>query len=499
MQIKVSSANLEKQSAGALVFGLYEGEKKLSAELAALDKKLGGVIAQSVALGRLSGKLCEYEAFHAPVGISAGLIVVLGLGKKDDLTSEKLRRAFGAVCRALRKSKAALIASQLLGDGASLSASERAQALAEGAYLGLYTFRRHITKKPDYTEITGITLMCAASDVSVAKAGIETGRIMAEAAILARDMANAPSNFMYPADIAAVAKDIAKKHKLEITVMDKEEMAALGMHAALSVAQGSAQSPKFIIMSYKGKSSVSVDLALIGKGITFDSGGISLKPSDGMGDMKGDMAGAASVIAAMSAIAQLKPKLNVSAVVAAVENMPSSTAYKPGDVVQAMNGKTIEVISTDAEGRLTLADAVAYVNAKIKAKHIVDVATLTGACIVALGHVASAVLTNNQALADRVLAAGGKTGELSWQLPMFEEYKEQNKSDVADLKNVGGRPAGTITAAMFVGEFAENTPWVHMDIAGVNQSDKEHGYITKGATGIPVRTLVTLAQEMALR
>lgn len=497
MDIKVVSGKLAEQNADALIIGLYECQKKLSAELAAFDKMLGGAITQSIKLGRLSGKLSEHEVFHVSTGILACLVVVLGLGKASELTTEKLRSTFGSICRTLRRNKAVNIATQLLGEDSALSVSERAQVITEGARLGLYTFRRHITKKSDHPEVKNITLLCASSEASAAKIGADTGRIMADAAILARDMANEPSNFMYPADIAAIAADVAKKHKLEITIMEKAEMEALGMNAALSVAQGSAQQPKFITLSYKGKPSAAVDLALVGKGITFDSGGISLKPADGMGEMKGDMAGAASVIAAISAIAKLKLKLNVTAVVAAVENMPSSTAYKPGDVIKAMNGKTIEVISTDAEGRLTLADAIAYVNTKIKAKHIVDIATLTGACIVALGHVASATLTNNQALADKVLAAGKKAGELSWQLPMFEEYKEQNKSDVADMKNTGGRPAGTITAAMFVGEFVGNIPWVHMDIAGVDRTDKEHGYLIKGATGIPVRTLITLAMDMS--
>jgi leucyl aminopeptidase len=320
---------------------------------------------------------------------------------------------------------------------------------------------------------------------------------MATAANLARDMSNEPSNFMGPADIARIAEDIAASNKLDIKVMDKKEMEALGMNAALSVSQGSCQPPKFIVMSYKGRKNQTVDLALVGKGITFDSGGISIKPSEGMGDMKGDMTGAASVIAAMSAIAQLKPAVNITAVVAAIENMPSGSAYKPGDVVKAMNGKTIEVISTDAEGRVTLADALSYVNSKIKAKNIVDVATLTGACVVALGHVASAIFTNKQELADKVLTAAGEAGELTWQMPMFEDYKEQNKSDVADIKNTGGRPAGSITAALFLQEFAGETPWVHMDIAGMDLAEKEKGYIVKGGTGIPVRTLVNLALDMA--
>jgi leucyl aminopeptidase len=252
-----------------------------------------------------------------------------------------------------------------------------------------------------------------------------------------------------------------------------------------------------MLLRYQGRPSTEVDLALVGKAITFDSGGISIKPSEKMGEMKADMTGGASVLAAISAIAQLKPAINVLAAVAAVENMPSGHAYKPGDIVRAMNGKTIEVISTDAEGRLTLADVLSYINAKIKAKHIVDVATLTGACVVALGNVASAVFTNNQALADEVLNAGKKAGELSWQMPMFEEYKELNKSDIADLKNTGGRGGGAITAALFVSEFAGETPWVHMDIAGVDLSEKENKCLVKGATGIPVRTLINLALDIA--
>ena len=497
MEITVKSGKLAAQTADALVLSLFEGEKKLSGETAALDKMLAGAITQSIKQGRLSGKSGESEIFHALGDLSAGLVVVVGLGKKEELTADKLRGAAAGLCRNLRQNKAATLALQL--PDVSIPPEECAQAVAEGAVLGLYTFRRHITKKPEYPEMKEITLVCPAAGVAAAKKGVEKGRIMAEAANLARDMANEPSNFMTPTDIAGVAKDVAKKYKMELTVMERDEMEALGMNGALSVAQGSCQAPKFIVLRYKGKPSQAVDLALVGKGVSFDSGGISIKPSEGMGEMKGDMAGAASVIAAMSAIAQLKPAVNVVAVVAAVENMPSGCAYKPGDVVKIMNGKTIEVITTDAEGRITLADALSYVNSRIKARNIVDVATLTGACVVALGHVASACFTNKQEMADRVLAASKKSGELTWQLPMFEEYKEQNKSDVADMKNTGGRPGGAITAAFLLAEFAGDTPWVHMDIAGVDVADKEHGYVVKGATGIPVRTLVQLALDMAVK
>ena len=498
MDVKVKGGKLAQQTADALVAGLFEGEKKLSGDLADLDKALGGAIARSVKQERLTGKLGESQIFHSTGDLSASLVAIIGLGKKVELTTDKLRGAVAGLCRTLRQDKAYSIAIQTLGAGiAGITPADAAQAITEGAILGLYTFRRHISKKPEYAEMQELTIVAPGTDTTAIKSGMANGRILAEAANLARDMVNEPSNHMTPADIAGIARDIARKYKLELAVLEKKEMAALGMGGVLSVSQGSSQAPKFIVMGYKGRTAQAVDLALVGKGVTFDSGGISIKPSENMGDMKGDMAGAASVIAAMSAIAQLKPKLNVTAVVAAVENMPSGYAYKPGDVVKAMNGKTIEVITTDAEGRITLADALSYVNAKIKAKNVVDVATLTGACVVALGHVCSAVFSNNQEMADRVVAAGKKAGELSWQMPMFEEYKEQNKSDVADMKNTGGRPGGAITAAQLLAEFAGNTPWVHMDIAGVDLSDKEHGYRVKGATGIPVRTLVNLVMDMA--
>jgi len=292
------------------------------------------------------------------------------------------------------------------------------------------------------------------------------------------------------------AVSLAKTYGLEISVLEQEQMQELGMGALLGVAQGSQQKPKFITLNYRGGDSAEVDVALIGKGITFDAGGISIKPSEGMGEMKGDMAGGAAVMAAIGAIAQLKPKINVTAIIPATENLPSGNALKPGDILTAMNGKTIEIISTDAEGRLTLADALGYAK-KLGAKSIVDVATLTGACRVALGDVYSGAFGNNQELVDKVIAAGGEAGELIWQMPMHEQYKEQNKSDVADIKNVGGKYGGAITAAQFLVEFVGDTPWVHLDIAGTSMSEKEKAYLVKGATGVPVRTLVNFVLSLA--
>jgi leucyl aminopeptidase len=271
--------------------------------------------------------------------------------------------------------------------------------------------------------------------------------------------------------------------------MEKE-----GMGALLGVARGSCQPPKLIIINYKGKKDAAETLGLVGKGITFDSGGISIKSAESMWEMKGDMSGAAAVLATISAIAQLKPKLNVTCVIPAAENLPSGDATKPGDILKASNGKTIEVINTDAEGRLILADALAYA-VKKGLSPLVDIATLTGACHVALGNVRSGLFSNDQNLIDKLIAAGIRSGELLWQMPMDEEYKELNKSDVADIKNSGGRWGGAITAAQFLSEFAGNTRWAHIDIAGTFLSDKERGYLVKGATGIGVRLLVNLILE----
>jgi len=270
----------------------------------------------------------------------------------------------------------------------------------------------------------------------------------------------------------------------------------LGMGALLGVTLGSHEPPKFILLRYQGNDSPDVDVALVGKGITFDSGGISIKPSEGMEEMKGDMAGGAAVMAAISAASQLKARINVVAIVPATENLPGGSALKPGDVVTAMNGKTIEIISTDAEGRLVLADALGYAN-KLGARYIIDVATLTGACHVALGSECSGAFGNNQELVDKVITAASEAGELMWQLPMYEQNKEQLKSDVADIRNVGGKWGGAISAAQFLAEFVGDTPWVHLDIAGTGMSDKERAYLVKGATGVPVRTLVNLVLSLA--
>jgi len=310
-------------------------------------------------------------------------------------------------------------------------------------------------------------------------------------------MVNEPSNCMTPMRMSEVAKEIADKYALKFKAFDSEDMKSMGMGGLLGVAKGSNEPPKLITLSYKGDEQSDSAIGFIGKGVTFDSGGISLKPSERMEEMKDDMAGGAAVMAALKAIAELKPKVNVTVIVPATENLPSGTALKPGDILKAMNGKTIEVINTDAEGRLILADALSYA-VKQKLSPLVDLATLTGACRVALGTGYSGVFSNNQQLTDKVLGAAAKTGEKLWQMPVPEEYKEQIKSEIADIKNTGDRYGGAITAALFLAEFVGDTPWVHLDIAGPASSNKESGYIVKGATGVGVRTLVELALSLAL-
>jgi leucyl aminopeptidase len=489
MEIKAATGDITDIKTDAIIVNHYEGVKKPEGDIAVIDKKLDGEISSLIKQKDIKGKLNEITLLHSMGKLQAGKVAVLGLGKKHELTTNKVRGAIAEACRYLRGRGVSRIASIIIGDGINkIKTDDAIQAMTEGAILGLYTFRRYMTKKENgLGEIKELTIFGKAKK-SMEQAVIR-GKIIAEAANYARDMVNEPGNYMTPTQMANSARQLAKKYGLKIQVFDKDKMKELGMGGLLGVSRGSQQPPKFIILSYKGRQSGEIDLGLVGKGITFDSGGISIKPSDSMADMKGDMAGAAAVLATISAIAQLKPAINVTAFVPATENLPSGTALKPGDIISAMNGKTIEVLNTDAEGRLILADALSYA-VKSGAKAIVDAATLTGACQIALGKITSGAFTNNQALLDKLITAANEAGEPAWQMPMFDEYKEFIKSDVADIKNIGNRYGGAITAAKFLEEFVDKTPWVHVDFTG--DTDKDKGYLVKGATGVPVRTLINL-------
>jgi len=494
MEIEVIAGDVTGIETGAIIMNFFEGMERPDGNLAVIDKALDGAISQLIGQGEIKGKLNEITIIHSLGKLPAARVVVVGLGKKEELSQDRVRMAVGGTCRLLQQKGIDNVAAVALGVAvAGISLEGAAQAVTEGALLGIYSFRRHITKEAEYGELKRLIIVeTDEAKLPILEQGSYRGRVLAEATKLARDMVNEPANYMTPPHMAETAAKLAEAYELELEVMEREQMRELGMGALLGVTQGSRQPPKFIVLHYRGGDSTQIGLALVGKGITFDSGGISIKPSEGMQEMKGDMAGGAAVIAAISAIAQLKPEINVVAIIPCAENLPGGEALKPGDVLTAMNGKTIEIISTDAEGRLILADALGYAN-KLGAKLIVDVATLTGACHVALGDECSGVFGNNQELVDKLIAASVDAGELMWQLPMYEQAKEQLKSEVADIKNVGGRWGGAITAAHFLAEFVGDTPWVHLDIAGTSLSEKDRGYLVKGATGVTVRTLVNLA------
>ncbi|MFP3879452.1 MAG: leucyl aminopeptidase [Dehalococcoidia bacterium] len=498
MEVTVAKADITEVEADAIVVNLFEGAGQASGVTAAADQALDGVISSLINRGEVKGKFGEVYVLHTFGKLPARIVAIAGLGKRQDFSLDKIRGVAGEFCRALRKLNCHKIGTIVHGAGAGgIELEASAEAIVEGALLGLYRFTRY--KKPEYEDI-GEMLMVARDegDIPILEVAVRKGKVMAEATSLARDMVNEPANRMTPSQMAESAREIAIRYGLGLQIFEAEDMERMGMGALLGVASGTSQRPKLITLSYNGDERSKTTLGFLGKGITFDSGGISIKPSEGMGDMKQDMAGAAAVMTAVGAIAALKLRINVTAVAPVTENLPSGTALKPGDVLEAMNGKTIEVISTDAEGRLILADALSYAE-KLGLSPLVDLATLTGACRVALGTLYSGLFSNDQDLADRLLRAAERTGERMWQMPMPPEYKEQIKSEVADIKNVGNRYGGAITAALFLAEFVNDTSWAHIDIAGPASSTKESGYLVKGATGFGVRTLVEFASREAGR
>lgn len=498
MEIRLVTESVAELKTGAIIVGVFEDDEQSDSEQT-VDRLLKGDVRRLRQQKEINGKPGELTIFHSPQGFQASRVAVLGLGKRRQATPALTRSAVADACRGLQRKNiielGLLLPEQLLAD------IDLGLAVAEGAYLGGYEFHRHKTTRSEYGKLKSLSVVASgAMDENAFKKGVEKGTVVARAVMLARDMANEPSNHMTPAHMAEQARATADNSGLKITVMELAEMENLGMGGMVGVSRASAavNKPKLIILEHRGRPGDGWDLALVGKGLTFDSGGVSIKPSDKMEEMKFDMSGGAATIAAIGAIGQLKLGLNVIAAVPATENMPDGGAFKPGDVLRMFTGKTVEVISTDAEGRLILADAMGFLDREKRPAAIVDTATLTGACVIALGDKASAAVTNNQSLMDKVIRAGESAGERIWQLPSWEEYREQYKSDIADIKNVGGRPAGTITAGLFLSEFiSQDTPWVHLDIAGTAWGDKEKGHLTKGGSGVPVATLVNLAEMLA--
>ncbi len=496
MDVTAVSGDISTTEADVVAVNLFEGVTRPGGATGAVDRALDGAISRLIELGDIRGKAGERTIIHTFGKLAAPRVLVAGLGKPAEFDVRAVRNLSAEIARACRRPGVTHVATIAHGAGVGgLDPDECARAVAEGAILGAYRFLRYkaAPDEDDRAELERLTIVERdAGRVAGMAEAARRGAVLAEATNLARDLANEPANALSPTELAARAEAVARAGGLEFEAMEREEMERRGMGALLSVARGSAQPPKLVRMGYKGRGGEGYDLALVGKGITFDTGGISIKPAAGMEAMKADMTGAASVIAAMQAIAALRPKADILAIAPCTENMPGGNASRPGDVVAAMNGVTIEILNTDAEGRLVLADGLCYAR-ELGARHLVDVATLTGAIGIALGEQCYGLMTNDDALARRVEAAAEAAGERSWRLPMFKEYGDQIKSSVGEIKNTGGRPAGSITAAKFLERFVDKTPWVHLDIAGVDMAAKDNGWVTKGASGQGVRALVNLA------
>ncbi|MGO1041191.1 leucyl aminopeptidase [Clostridioides difficile] len=420
-------------------------------------------------------------------------LCLVGLGKKESLNNEKLRIIGGNLCKKIKgvlRNKACKNNDiNIINVNLDI---EEIGAFSEGILLGNYKFDKYKTKSEDFEEkeIDNIIIFTGKE----AECQIEKARILSNSTVIARNLVNEPSNIIYPKTLAIEAVRLGAEYGFNVEVYEEEKIKALGMEAFFAVSRGSVNKPRFIVMRYFGDEENTDILGLVGKGLTYDTGGYSLKSNASMLDMKTDMAGAASVIGAMCAISQSKLKKNVIAVVAACENALSGGSYKPGDIINSMARKTIEVLNTDAEGRLTLADAIYYIINNEKVTKVVDVATLTGAALTLLGNVATPVVTNNDDFYCELEKASTLSGERVWKMPLYDEFKNMVKGEEADLKNTGGKNAGCITAGAFIGEFVGSTPWIHMDIAGTSTSSKSKGYKAKGATGEPVRTLYYLAE-----
>ncbi|MBN2057911.1 MAG: leucyl aminopeptidase [Candidatus Saganbacteria bacterium] len=489
MKIKVSEGSVLNVKGDLLVVNAFEGIKKPGGATAVVDKKLSGAIIELIKSGEITGKLGEVNLVHTQGKLLAKQVLVVGLGKAGEFTLDRARIAAAAVVAEAKRIKAKKVASIVHGAGVGgLDIKPAAQALVEGGMLGAYRYNGYITVKDDsFFEVEELNIVEQdAKKIGQIKAGVRLGQVVGESVNNARDLVNGPANRVTPTYLAACAKKITG---VKVKVIGLAEARKMGMESFYSVSKGSKEPAKFIVIRYgKGKP----EYGLVGKGVTFDAGGISLKPSRKLWEMKIDMSGAAAVLETMRAISKLKVRKNVVGILPCTENMPDGEAQKPGDVVGSLSGKTIEIISTDAEGRMVLADGITYAR-KLGVKKIIDVATLTGACISALGDAASGIMGNDQQLIDQLVEAGRESGEKLWQLPLLEEYKDYSKSKVADIKNATEQGmAGPSIGGLFLQLFAENAAWAHIDIAGTAFLGKERGYLSYGATGVMVRTFINL-------
>ena len=497
MEIQLNFAPLEEIEAEALAVVVFDKEKgEPLGPRAEQSEPLRRLVQPLLESGEASGKPYEAAMIHRPEGLKARRLVLVGGGKRDRFGAVELRRAAGAAARFLRPKSISQFV--FLADAPGLEPAAQAAAAVEGAVVADFEADKYKTEKKEQKRIERLEL--AGLDHALESRLSETihrSRILAESQNFARDLINEPSNRMTPTILAEQARLMAAETGLECEIFGRDKIEELKMGAFAAVARGSAEPPALIVLRYTPAGAPERPLlGFIGKGITFDTGGISIKPSEGMEKMKYDMAGGASMIAVLRAIALLRPPLKAMAVIAATENMPGGRAQKPGDIQVAMSGKTIEVVNTDAEGRLVLADALHYAKT-LGCTHLVDAATLTGAIAVALAGVNLGAFSNDQAFLEQFLAAARDCGEKAWPMPLDDEYRELIRGHMADIQNVGGRHGGAVTAAMFLKEFAGDTPWIHLDIAGTAWVDEAKAYIAKGASGVAIRSLVTLALRLA--
>jgi leucyl aminopeptidase len=495
MQITLETKPFASLETDALVTPVFEGDDPIQGRVAELDQLTGGLLKKLATSGEITGKTLEFTLVHAPAGLKAGRLLLVGAGKRDQFNVATLRKIAGS---ALRSLKAKSVKNFAFLAGGTLPPEDGSQAIVEGLLTGDFETDKYKTDKKD-KKIDSVSLVGFPENaVPEVQKGIARGRIIADAQNFARDLVNEPSNKLTPRVLAEKAEAMAKEAGLAVDILDEKKIADLKMGALLSVAQGGPEPPRMIVVTYTPanlKPGAPV-IGLVGKAVTFDTGGISIKPADGMEKMKYDMAGGATMLGVMRALAALKPNVKVIGVVPATENMPGGTAQKPGDIQTAMSGKTIEVLNTDAEGRLILADAITYAK-QLGVTHIVDAATLTGAIVVALANVNVGVFGSaDQSWTDKLLASAKATGEKMWQMPMDDEYREFVKGSFADIQNVGsGKGGGSITGAWFIREFAGDTPWIHLDIAGTAWNDDAKPWLAKGPTGVSLRTLVHLVMS----
>jgi leucyl aminopeptidase len=494
MQIEYQPGECQEVVCDMLAYPVFEDETADLASLKSLPNATRDAIQSAISCGEFKPELHQTWRIGKPAGLKARNLLLIGAGIRAKFNPAKLRDITGTAIRNAKSCRAKTIAFFCRGEN---NQSLAARLAAEGALYAGYESDLYRTIDKDNREVESLYILLSGrrgqADI---RDSIRKGEIVGEATNIARTLGNEPSNVLTPGQFAERAITLGAKVGLDAQVLEREEMEKLGMNTLLAVARGSEEPPKLIVLRTKGgkkRRARSPLFAIVGKGVTFDSGGISLKPSEKMDEMKSDMAGGAAVLGAMIALAQLNPRNNVIGLIPAVENLPSGKAIKPGDVVKSYLGKTVEIVNTDAEGRLILADAITYART-LGATQIIDIATLTGACVVALGYVNAGMLGTDQKMMDRLRKNCSITGEKLWQLPLDDEYRKAIRSEIADIKNVGNRTAGVITAAKFIQEFVENTPWVHLDIAGMDLEREGRPYSCKGAMGFGVRTLVYLLE-----